>query len=325
MGLILGAFAVGILPARAGGTYTVGLGIHRMTKVAPIYLLVELGPLFVFGAIGTYLGLRRRRVAFFESMSFLLGAALLLTFLVVVPQEADYILRKGIKVVQVPLVVFASVACAAYLDWPARWRLCVASVPVILCGFLTLCTDIVQYVDLDSERATHISPSQMQALDWIRENTATDAVVQRLDEVRPGRGLQNFDVEISIPALAERRTLFGNYKLVYQSHVPNADVNRRTAILERVFVARSPDALRENLEQLSSHYILVDRRLPGPVGEVTRLTDSGYLEVVFRVGDISVVRRTGAGQNDRSVSKQRLSSNAHASGRPVAVIAELLR
>jgi hypothetical protein len=286
--VILSAFGLQLFPARGGA---LRLGIHPMAKFAPIYLLVELGPLFAFGAVGLYLSLRQGRIPFFHSMLLLLAIALFLCFTVVIPLEPNQVIRKAIKVVQVPLVVFTSVACSVYLDLPSRHWFRLAGVPVILAGFLTLCTDIFQYVDIETERSpatTYISLSKMQALEWIRNHTASDAIVQLLDEVRPERGYAG-TLDLSIPALGERRTLFGNYKLPYLLHVDKAELNKRKVIIEQVFVSGDPYDLRKNLERLPLHYLLVDASFSGPLDAIRQLKVSGYLEEVFRAGEITVL------------------------------------
>ncbi len=288
--VILGAFGLQVFPARGGA---LRLGIHPMAKVAPVYLLVELGPLFVFGAIGLYLSLRQGRIPFFRSMLLLLAIALFLAFTLVMPLEPNIVIRKALKIVQVPLVVLASVACSAYLDLPSLHRFRLAGFSVILAGFLTLCTDVFQYVDLEAERrpaTTYISPDKMQALEWIRKHTAPDSVVQLLDEVRPEREFSD-GLDLSIPALGERRTLFGDYILPYLLHVGKAELNERKAVLEEIFESKSRNLLKKYLERLPPHYLLVDASSPGPLDAVHQLKKLGYLDEVFRSGEIVVLVR----------------------------------
>ena len=269
----------------------IALGIHPITKDGPLYLLVELGPLFVFGVVGLYLALRRGDLDVFHSMLLLLVLALFVGFTLIVPYEPNVVIRKAIKVVQVPLVVFASVAFSGYLDLPPRHWLRIAGVSVILAGSLTLLSDILQYVDPEPNKTTFVSAGKMQTLDWIRKRTAPDAIVQLLDQVRPGRGLElgSFEFDITINALGERRTLFGNYKKPYENHVANAVIENRRAILEQVYLGKSPESLKQNLDRLPPHYILVDSKSPGPLDAVRRLKDSGYLKEVFRSGEIMLL------------------------------------
>jgi hypothetical protein len=230
-------------------------------------------------------------------MVLLLVIALVLGFTIVVPLEPNQVIRKSIKVVQIPLVVFASIACATYFEPRSRPWLRIIGVGVILAGCLTLGTDIFQYVDLETQRSpetTYISPGKMDALEWIRKNTAPAAIVQLLDEVRPDREF-NDTHDLSITALGERRTLFANYKLPYLLQVSSGDLSHRIRILEEVFVARDPGDLRTTLDRLPAHYLLVDAGSPGPLDAVRRLTVSGYMREVFRAGEVCLlVKSEGA-------------------------------
>jgi hypothetical protein len=292
--VISGAFALQLFPAHTG---QLRLGIHPMTKFGPIYLLVELGPLLVFGVVGLFLCLRRRQSTVFHPILLLLAIALVVAFTLIVPVEINQVIRKSIKVVQLPLVVLAGVACDAYLRLPERHWLRPAGVTVIFAGFLTLCTDVFQYTGVQSDRSRgteYIDTDRMLVLEWIRDYTPTDAIVQLLDEVRPGRKVAaNFD--ISIPAIAERRTLFGNYKYLYLTHVEEYLIDHRKAILERAFAATGAGDLKDSLDRLPSCYLLVDGNAPGPLDAVRELRDSCYLEEVFRAGTMSVLWKRDSG------------------------------
>jgi hypothetical protein len=292
--VILGAFLLQLFPARSS---QLGLGFHAMTKYAPIYLLVELGPLFVFGALGLYLCLLRRRSTEFRPVLVLLVTALVIAFTVIVPVEVNQVIRKSIKVVQVPLVILTAVACDAYLRLPRRHWLRLAGAAVIVAGFTALCTDVFQYIDLvpaQSRGAQYITGDRMRALEWIRSHTPTDAIVQLLDEVRPGRtAAGNFD--LSVPAISERRTLFGNYKYLSLTHIATDLVDQRKAILEHAFTAKKAGDLRNCLERLPACYLVVDGNAPGPLDAVRQLKDSRYLKEVFREGSTSVLWKGQSG------------------------------
>ena len=116
LAVILSAFGLHVFPARSGA---LRLGLHPAAKYGPIYLLIELGPLSIFGAVGLY-GCRRRGLdASMRSMLLLLVLALLLAFTLIIDIEPNHVIRKSIKVVELALVVFATVACSLYLDLPS--------------------------------------------------------------------------------------------------------------------------------------------------------------------------------------------------------------
>jgi hypothetical protein len=288
--VIFGGFVLELFPARTG---ELTLGLHRMAKIAPIYLLVELGPLFVLGSAGLYLSLRGGRYTDFRSVFPLLLMSLIVAFVVVVPYELNIVIRKSIKVVQLPLLVFTAVACDALLRLPARHWMRVTGAALIFLGFSTLGTDLYQYVDLETARfpdTTYYSQDKMRALDWIRSNTPADTIVQLLDQVRPERKAKE-DYDISIPAVAERGTLIGNYEFLHVMHLDEHITDQRKAILEHVFTATEPGVLQDLLGRLPAHYILVDEDSPGPLAAIRQLRDSGYLEEIFRSGKMSVLRK----------------------------------
>jgi hypothetical protein len=298
LAVILGAFALHVFPPGSG---VLRLGLHPAAKYGPIYLLLDLGPLFLFGAVGLFLCLRRGLNASLGSMALLLGLALLLAFSLTVDIEPNHMIRKSIKVVELALVVFAAVACSHYLDLRSRHWLRVAGAIAILAGSVTLGTDVFQYVDLKSERrpvTVYISPDKMEVLNWIRTNTPKDAVVQRLDEVRPGQALLstgyliNAEFDNSIPGVAERRTLYGNLKWNRITHVADKPMGERQEILERVFTAFDAATLKAELCRLPRSYLVLDRSAPGPVEPVRQLVASGDLDEVFKAGSLQVLRQT---------------------------------
>ena len=110
-------FALQVFPPGSG---VLRPGLHPAIKYGPIYLLIDLGPLFLFGAAGLYLCLRRGLDTRFQSMTLLLALSLMLAFFVTVDIEPNHMIRKAIKVVELALVVFAAPACSRLLDLPAR-------------------------------------------------------------------------------------------------------------------------------------------------------------------------------------------------------------
>ena len=291
--IIICAFALRLFPSPSG---SLRLGIHSMTKYAPVYLLVELGPIFVFGLAGLYLAARRGRIRSFASLLILLSLSSVIAFTLIVDLVPNQVIRKSIKVVQIPLVVLAADACVMFLARPSRDWVRLAGYLIILAGFSTLVTDIIQYRDIEADRkpaTAYISQDKMQALEWIRRHTEPNAIVQLIDEVRPGRKIRE-NSDMSVPAFAERRTLFGNYEFIYVMHVSELDAERRKEILEKVFTAKDSVVLEENLNLLPSHYIIVDDSEPGPKEALNQLKKEGLLQEVFHSGHMSILSRAKA-------------------------------
>lgn len=293
--VVAGAFALQLFPARSG---QLRLGIHRAARYGPVYLLIELGPVLLFGVAGLYLCLRRRQSAIFRPILCLGIVSLFVAFAVIVPVEINQIIRKSIKVVQIPLVVLATLGLDAWAGLPKRHWLRWGGAAVVVGGFLTFCTDVFLYTDIQPSKHTatcYVSADRMTALEWVRDHTPAQAVVQLLDEVRPKRKVAiNFD--ISVPAISERRTLFGNYKYLYLTHVKDHLIDARKAILERVFTASKAGDLKDSLDRLPPCYLVVDKTAPGPLDAVEELKESRYLQEVFRAGTVGVFWKPEDGQ-----------------------------
>jgi hypothetical protein len=311
LAVVAGGFALDVFPRGSG---VMQLSLHPAAKYGPIYLLLDLGPLFLFGAVGLYLCLRRGLDASLRSIALLLTVALGLAFLLNVEIEPNHMIRKSIKVVELALVVFAALACSRYVDLPHRHWLRIGGGIAILAGFVTLCTDLIQYVDLDLERrpgTLYMSSDKKAVLDWLRTHTQKDAIVQLLDEVRPGQELLstgyvvNAEFDNSIPGLAERRTLHGNLKWNRVTHVGDKPLEERRAILERVFLAADGTTLKKCLDSLPRCYLVLDCSAPGPVKAVQELVVSGYLEEVFQAGKFRVLLETDHRENTRKSNESR--------------------
>jgi hypothetical protein len=286
--VLLGSGALAMFPLTGG---LVTLGLHPVAKLAPLYLLVDLGPLFVFAVAGVVVLVAEGRLARRSAIIGLLVPALVLSFLLAVPLDPNTPLRKGLKIAQLALVVLAADAWSVLPRWRHRRTLMAAGALALLAGVTTLATDLVQYVDVTGrpDRTTYLTPAEVQALDWIRTRTPRDAVFQVLDEARPGRGYRHTFGSV-VTTFGERRTLSGDYKGAELFQVPAARIAPRRQKLERLFVTERTATVKELLEELPVDYLYVDTGAPGPVAAIQELQKDGYLTEVYRAGMISVVR-----------------------------------
>jgi hypothetical protein len=282
MGLL--GWALGVFPA--GGRPLV-LAPHPMTIYAPAYLVLELGPIFILGTGGMALLIWTRNWTAVISLGTLAILALVFAFLIQMPLEQDIALRKGIKVVQIPLVVLSAFALRAVFDRPNLKLVKCLSAIAVAAGVLTILTDLHHYTNV-TPNTLQVTPDQMRAYEWLRTQTTRDSTVQVLDEVRPGRKLMATKDQV-IPALAERRTLFCNYELPYLFQVPNVAIQRRTAMLERVFTSNDSQEIHRLLKEMGLTYLYLDESRPGPLTEVFNLVRSGDLQEVFQAGSIRIL------------------------------------
>jgi hypothetical protein len=285
---IIFAVWLGILPLGSSGVLTVAL--HPLTKYLPLYLTAELGPIFLIGAIGIYSSIRYQKNEQMTAMYVLFAVTLVLAFGLLFQLDQDIALRKSIKVLQVPFVVFIGTAAALHMHLLKRWLFRTIAVLIVLPGVVTITTDIAQYTNLLRKRTppvSYVSPDGMLALDWIRVNTPHDAIVQDLNLVRPGRKYHATD-DGRMTGLAERRTLFGNYEHPYIFRVTQTKLDERKSILEKTFKADSPEELESELKQFPPFYLYVDASLPGPHSSIRTLEARGFLKPMYNVAEISV-------------------------------------
>jgi hypothetical protein len=283
--VLAAAVAVGIFPT---GGRAVRLALHPAAKVAPAYLLVELGPLFVLGVVGVVVLLYRRGFRPFWPLLGLLALALAIGFTLKVPAEPNIVIRKSLKVAQVPLVAFAGAAILVALSSPRRVAWAVAAAVVVLPGLATLGTDLLLYLDRVENRSpptTYVSRAEMEMLDWVRANLPPDAVVQMGYPDRIfGEG-----TPMLIEGLAERRTYYGNAEMPVMFQVPPALAAHRHDQLRALFAATEAAELARILRDLPPLYIYLDEGSTGAMAAYRQLEDQGILRHVHRSGRFSLV------------------------------------
>ncbi|MET0154335.1 MAG: hypothetical protein ABW298_17230 [Candidatus Binatia bacterium] len=288
-GLLAGVIWLGILPTHSGA---MEIGLHRMALWAPVYLFIELGPMFLFAVVGLVIGVKNRPFRLDRRFLSCAGVWLLLGFTLIAPSAPNLVIRKSLKILQIPLLAFSAYGLAWCLEQRHRRVFYVAATMAIAPAVLTLGTDVLQYTGVLQNPElppTYVSGEEMRVLEWIRTGTSHDAVVQSLDEVRPGRKFLD-SYHSLIASIGERRTLFGDYEKPYTFQVMGAKIQARKAILERLFTATSAEELREVLEAAPLDYLYVDERKPGPTRFVRDLEASGTLRRAHCSGAVCVFR-----------------------------------
>jgi len=295
--IVIMAIGLGVFPL---GRRVIWLAAHSIVKFAPAYLLIELGPLFVLGMLGMVVLARARRLGTLTTALILLGLALAVGFFLRVPHEHNIVLRKAIKVAQLPLVVLTALALATLACSSRKVLLLGAVALVALPGMSTLGTDIAQYLDyLRSQNppTTYISPNDMDMLDWVRTHTPTDCIIQT---VNPGR-LFGDHTELVIPGLGQRRMFYGNDEMPDVFQVPLAEINARKEMLMALHAATSGAEATCALAGFPKLYLYVDEEATGPVAALRELEDSGILHEVHRAGSFSLLQMAGQATRDQVV------------------------
>jgi len=284
-GVVIGALGVGLcaLGMFPFGEPIVHFGPHPAVKVAPALLLVDLGPVLLMGLIGAGLVMASRRRG--ADQVFLLALTLVVGFALVTYRNENLLVRKSIKLLQLPLVVLSAIAFAEMLRSRAWWRPAVWF--VVGMGTVTLASDIAQHLRVGPD-TTFLSDAKLGALRWVRLNTDRDAVFQDVAEVRPNRSY--FDTYATLlAALGERRTSFGNYHLPWEFRIPSKERDERIRTWERLFAAGDYPAFREVLVQEKPTYLWVDDQEPGPRAAIRSALARGMLKEVYREGPVAIL------------------------------------
>ena len=271
---VLLTIAVGAVPVQGG---LLKLGLHRVARVAPFYLVMDVGPLLLLAVIGLLMSRRGAVTPEHWAWLGLAGVCLAIMLMIVVPTEMNLILRKSLKVLQIPLVVFAAPACAYLLTTPVRRA--VLGV-VFLVGGLTTITDIHHYLNPVRPYVSYISASEMKTMSWLRRCTSRDVIVQDLAAAQPGDRYKDTFYSV-IAAIGERRTLWGDAYHPYLFRADEAVAAARRRAVEQAGIASTPGALQAALSQLPMDVLYVNRKARGPVDSISALTGTGFLNELY--------------------------------------------
>lgn len=295
LGVLAAAVGLGVFPL---GNRTVSIALHPMTKVAPAYLLVDLGPLFVLGVFGAILLAYRGEFRPYWPLLGLLALALVIGFTLRVSVEPNIALRKAVKVAQIPLIVFVGLAVAAALS-SRHWVLwTVAGAVIVLPGFTTLFTDLLLYYDQVENRSpapTYVSQDEMEMLDWVRDTTPPDAVLQM---GYPDR-IFRYGTPMLLEGLAERRTYYGNDEMPAMFQGSPSLIGHRKAQFHALVGATSGTDLARTLKDLPPLYLFVDEGGNGPKKAIAEAEASGVLTRVHRIGRFSLYKIPPPGDGEQ--------------------------
>jgi len=286
--LLIVIAAIGLEVFPFGGS-AVRLTPHNVAKFTPIYLPIELGPLFVLGIAGACLMIYRRRARAFLPLLGLLGFALLLAFVLRVEREPNIALRKGLKVAQLPLLILAGSAISTLATSRRRTVQAIGGGLLVASGAVTICTDTVQYLDLSSQRyppTTYVSADELELLRWIRTSTPQDAVIQCTSPDR----IFGDRTDLLIPGLAERRAYYGNDEMPAMFQVPATKIGSRKQEVQLLFEAATDSELWSVLKSLPPVYLYVEQGESGPGPAFRELIRRGLLHEEHRVGRFSLLK-----------------------------------
>ncbi|MCI0564889.1 MAG: hypothetical protein MN733_41005 [Nitrososphaera sp.] len=256
---------------------------------APLYLLVEYGPMLIFGIAGIRQIFKyEASVAFMEySTIVLLGISLLFVFFVKSPAEIHFGLLKAARVIPICLILLTGY----YLKHVQLKKYGVAIVGGILAlATPSLVTDSIIASRL-SRDSTFIRESDKKATEWIKANLPADAIVQA-EPNHPGveapyKPLYNYGL---IPVFAERVTAVGEWKVSSQEHGRAYETGKRLHDVRTAFSTIDIQRCFDILNKYNIQYIYIGKleRSLYPAG-VSKFFSSERFDVVYSDGLVSIL------------------------------------
>lgn len=194
---------------------SVGLAVKPFAffwKYNILYMLVDYGPLFVFGILGIYYYLKKQsRIGKEAYLIIILGMICLffIAFVQTLGYEPDNISRKATKLMQIPLVIFSGLCFQTILDRKKQKHILFAGM-VIFLGFVTLFVDFSIFTGFaDDGTTSKITRPDYEACNWIRDNLPDDSIIQSMPEYG------GYYTMSPIITIGGRAMAVGNLKIVY--------------------------------------------------------------------------------------------------------------
>ena len=151
----------------------------KLLILSPAFLFVELGPLLLLAVayVWTHRGIRRDMG--YTSIVLMILVALVFMFFVDETVEGNVVVRKGIKLLLLPLMLLAG----AWFAQSSSKRAITAIAMVFFGALPTFATDLHFLADIDdASHTTYLSREDRRACDWMRAHIAPTAVVQGVPE-----------------------------------------------------------------------------------------------------------------------------------------------
>jgi hypothetical protein len=266
----------------AGGAASIGLS--RLAKAAPFSApALALGPLLAVAIPAVVVG-RRWRI---ETATIALLVGLCMLYLVTLTTEPIWVGWRAGQVLLVTLPALAAVTVGILIERCRRavtWTTLVVAFSV---GLPTSAIDLHNAQDVNNTemgpgfRWTVIVPRDTQAaVEWIRRNTPSDAIVQM--SIGP-RGRETWTL---IPTFAQRRMAAGRpISLLW-----TREYDERSALADAMFGAANPAEASRIARSLRIDFIYLDAVERGTFGEtaITKFSDNRFFTEVFKAGSAAV-------------------------------------
>lgn len=274
----------------AAGTFegsggAVALGLSRTASAAPLALVgLALGPVLVVAILALIMGAWRHWPLATPIIATVTGFFML--YFVTLTLEPIWI---GWRAGQIILVTLPALLAAAFaLVWDRRRVLAVAvAVLVLAIGLPTTIIDAYNAQDVSNTKEAAgfrwtvvVPPDTQSVLDWIRINTARDAVVQM--SIGPRRR----ETWTLVPTFAERRMAAG--RPISLLHTPEYD--DLSNAVDAIYQAPDPIQAHNGARMLRIDYLFVDTVERSAFGEgaMAKFDDPCCFQRRFAVGQAAV-------------------------------------
>jgi hypothetical protein len=261
----------------------------------PFYLVLDYGPLFILGLVGwwyLYSGRCSTSEPWQRRLLLMALIALAIGLLVRHTIEYDILLRKAGKPLQLVFLVGAA-AAISYLSSVRGWLRRIAVVLIII-ALPTLALDLQAFGGFFGSRGlvNTVPAEDMRALQWLKNNTEPEAVVQGMPS---WQGEYLYEVD-PVPALGERRVAISTYMLSALWGVGAQAAMDRIQLVKRILETDSAPALNILPDSMGVRYVYLGSKERDELELAPALTapDTVMFETVYRTREVTILRYRNA-------------------------------
>lgn len=195
--------------------------------------------------------------------------------------EGNVILRKSMKVLRLPFILFT----CYYVYHTNKNLLHRIAIICFLAALPTFMTDLHVLMDVTNKSCTtYVTEAEMEGALWLKSNTPRDAVVQSLIDY-PGY----FDYSVTI-YFGERRAALGLWKMAFQRYPNNDAIRKRAGQIKMMFSTGDNTPRYDLARKLKLKYVFIgnkeEERFPG-CGKRFR-SDAKHFKRVFANREVAI-------------------------------------
>ncbi|MBN2284949.1 MAG: hypothetical protein JXI43_00775 [Tissierellales bacterium] len=257
----------------------------------PVYLLLEYGPMFIFGIGGFILFWKNKENPdhWCTKYLFLFGVGLFFLLFIKNPVESQFGLLKATRIIPICFLSFT----AYYVQKKNKvFKFSWVVISLLIVAFPSFLAD--NYLASNTNNpSTFIQMADLNAAKWMKKNLPKDAIIQAHTNYPEG-----FDSLIKpqyyysfIPTFAERRTACGEWKLSSKEHPKVDEVRERFHSIGELFSTTDIEAAMAIIRRHNIGYIYlgnVEKNLYGK--GIAKFLESMYFETVYSYKDVYILR-----------------------------------